>query len=270
MHVVNIRTFGAVGDGVKDDEPAFTKAFETLHACTLYIPNGGYRFARQPAMIKKGIVLRGEPYFRTRLIRDYVPIADDEPFIRSGNTTRFESITIESAPGITGKGYALSIVSDDTALADWVVLRDCMIRGDGTNASSWKRGLHASGINRTGSTLGVRDLSIFNCYLMDCDEHTLFAENVINLFMSGGGVFTNTGAVSKVTITGAVGHQSERVTIQCNIAGSLAFEYTSKAQASGVVDSSVSIDANSSHIFCTLGGSPTVTNASSTSLVLVP
>jgi hypothetical protein len=50
---LNVRAFGAVGDGLSDDQAAITKAVETVtqnKGGVLYFPHGVYRCARQKAM----------------------------------------------------------------------------------------------------------------------------------------------------------------------------------------------------------------------------
>jgi len=49
----DIRDFGAVGDGIADDQPAITRAAQAVaknKGGVLYFPSGTYRCARQPGM----------------------------------------------------------------------------------------------------------------------------------------------------------------------------------------------------------------------------
>src|SRR6476620_1136205 len=57
----DVRAFGAVGDGIADDQPAITLAAEALarnKGGVLYLPAGTYRCARQPSM-RNGIEFIG-------------------------------------------------------------------------------------------------------------------------------------------------------------------------------------------------------------------
>lgn len=65
---VNVRDFGAVGDGVADDTQAFVEA---IAACpphsAIFVPLGRYKITRQLSLDRDNIVLRGEDMFGTVL-----------------------------------------------------------------------------------------------------------------------------------------------------------------------------------------------------------
>lgn len=62
--MVNVRAFGAVGDGVADDQPAFQAAIDSFGtagnslAGRVIVPKGRYRFAR-PLRVKKAVWIQG-------------------------------------------------------------------------------------------------------------------------------------------------------------------------------------------------------------------
>jgi hypothetical protein len=67
MGILNVRDFGAVGDGVTDDFPAFRKALDEIDAAAgndpvrgaiLFVPSGKYRLSQTPK-ITRSIVLEG-------------------------------------------------------------------------------------------------------------------------------------------------------------------------------------------------------------------
>ncbi len=68
---VNVRDFGAVGDGETDDSGAFIDAIKAIPGTggVLFIPQGDY-LVRKKISINKGVLLRGESFDRSRLFFD--------------------------------------------------------------------------------------------------------------------------------------------------------------------------------------------------------
>jgi hypothetical protein len=57
---VNVRAFGAVGDGKSDDTAAFIKAIAAVNEGAVLIPSGRYKITGVVLIHKRGVVLRGE------------------------------------------------------------------------------------------------------------------------------------------------------------------------------------------------------------------
>jgi hypothetical protein len=57
---VNVRDFGAVGDGVTDDSEAFLRAIDAVSDGAVFIPDGRYLLTEVLAITKSRVVLRGE------------------------------------------------------------------------------------------------------------------------------------------------------------------------------------------------------------------
>jgi len=57
---INVRDFGAVGDGLADDTTAFLRAIEAVREGAILIPRGRYRITAMLRVRKRGVVLRGE------------------------------------------------------------------------------------------------------------------------------------------------------------------------------------------------------------------
>lgn len=64
----NVKDFGAVGDGKKDDSEAFQKAIENVREGTLWVPAGRYRITRQLKIVRSQFVIRGEGPEKTVLV----------------------------------------------------------------------------------------------------------------------------------------------------------------------------------------------------------
>src|SRR5690348_7207838 len=55
---VNVKDFGAAGDGIRDDSAAFMKALQSIREGAVWIPPGRYRLTAR-LILKNRIVLRG-------------------------------------------------------------------------------------------------------------------------------------------------------------------------------------------------------------------
>lgn len=65
---VNVKAFGAVGDGESDDTAAFIKAISAVDDGAVLIPSGRYKINGIVRIRKRGVVLRGEGVDRTVLL----------------------------------------------------------------------------------------------------------------------------------------------------------------------------------------------------------
>jgi len=72
---VNVRDFGARGDGEHDDSDAFLKAIASLERGVVFVPPGRYKITKILEIRKSGIVLRGAGPAKTTL---YFPIPLNE------------------------------------------------------------------------------------------------------------------------------------------------------------------------------------------------
>lgn len=63
----NVRTYGAIGDGVADDTAAINKALAEAAPGTVLVPTGRYRITEQLRITRSGVVLRGEGASRSIL-----------------------------------------------------------------------------------------------------------------------------------------------------------------------------------------------------------
>lgn len=82
--IVNVKDFGATGNGVIDDTDAFKKAIEAAENGAVFIPNGTYRIIDQLVIKKSNIVLRGESRDKTIL---YFPLFLNDINPNWGSTT---------------------------------------------------------------------------------------------------------------------------------------------------------------------------------------
>ena len=82
---VNVRDFGAVGDGVADDTAAFAKAVAACpESAAVFVPDGTYALRDWLKITRSGVVLRGQSRERTVL---FFPVGLGEIHPNMGQTT---------------------------------------------------------------------------------------------------------------------------------------------------------------------------------------
>jgi len=123
----SVADYGAVGDGIADDGPAFNAAIDAVATSGevgfVWVPPGDYRIATIVQM-KSGVALQGAGPDRTRLLFELPgfgfrggieftgSIHAEETSVLSGHTLRSREITLASAEGIV-PGTTLWLYQDD-------------------------------------------------------------------------------------------------------------------------------------------------------------
>ena len=67
-NAVNIKDFGALGDGIADDSQALLNAINAIDKGAVFIPAGRYKITKIIEVKKGNIVIRGEGQNKTTLI----------------------------------------------------------------------------------------------------------------------------------------------------------------------------------------------------------
>lgn len=112
-YVINVKSFGAVGDGTTDDTSAFAAAFAAVPAAggTVYVPAGTYIIGSLSRVAKPFLVLRGDGKEVTTLkVKASANLSSSFLYLGSGSTDRI------SVEGITFDGNKSNQASGNTLL----------------------------------------------------------------------------------------------------------------------------------------------------------
>lgn len=150
--VVNVREFGAVGDGVADDSDALTRAAAAIRTGdVLYVPGGRYRFARRHPPGEAAFALTGVSDVEVRFELDAEVVMDNvDPATQTG-----------TSHGIAVYGPASN-----------VSFRNVSIRWMSPTIRSFGDGIRVVGVpvdvgglpaGWTGPSAPVRGVSLSNC-----------------------------------------------------------------------------------------------------------
>jgi hypothetical protein len=137
--ILNVRDYGAVGDGSTNDTKAFVKTVKAAQAngdiSTILIPSGNYRIDSLVIEGLRGIVIKGSGSYRSRLVSSGVA----KNFIQLGKLPeqkkdyqkaalkhcRIENLRIET-PSVIGVGLSLLNAQDN-------IIQSVEVRGFETN-----------------------------------------------------------------------------------------------------------------------------------------
>lgn len=270
--VVNVRDYGAVGDGTTDDTTAVQNAITaaaaggTVAGGTVYFPAGMYK---QTGTWTIGAAVRliglgagpggnttcGDNSEKGAIIEHSfngtsVSIVGVSGNVLAGVGPAVENLMFRqcAGSGTTSQGTALSVVkASDTFAPSWIRIRNVTFEV-GTGKDDWTRAIVLDGsaaATGAGSGGGLRDIWIENIRTTGGTNATeaLLATNVANLFISNSE--TNL-ANSGMTITGPdAARQSAAVHLShVQINGTLALDRVTTMKAVGGLWTSLTTTAN--------------------------
>jgi hypothetical protein len=157
---VNVRAFGAVGDGVTDDRAAFVAALAYVAALAvgpkvLFVPEGTYKFTSNTAItIPNGVSIIGAGRKKTIFtVTTVFGISKWWTHAGSGSVERvtFKTSQVLDYTTLTNTGTPLAITDDD------VIVRDCHFENTSNDGVYWSK-----------STSTLRNISILNNTFKNC------------------------------------------------------------------------------------------------------
>tara|TARA_R110000822_G_scaffold49495_6_gene129729 strand:- start:2651 stop:4354 length:1704 start_codon:yes stop_codon:yes gene_type:complete len=198
---VSVKDFGAVGDGVTDDAPAFRLA--TAVAARVMVPTGTYLFG-SAVVLTNAVELIGDGQGNTWLHRNYSPVNDYDGIfnIRDGGTLiSMRDMTLRSLTGQTG-GCLLSIVNTDAQAIGQFTFTNMGFTTTGTETHEYT--IYMDGTARTTAPIGIRGVDMFGCSVFGGGTSTILAKGVLKWSFIGGGCYPAGGAAtSNVLISGS-------------------------------------------------------------------
>lgn len=169
---MSVLAFGAIGDGVADDTPAFRAAL--VAGASVFVPPGTYRLTAT-------LNVDGATLFGTgpqSILRCDTP--DFDLLEISGSGSRIRNLTISGA-ATTSSTHQTGIITSKTSPPDDFSVTDVRFGGDSTT---------------TGLNVGIK----FEDKARNCRIHNNHFERLLGAHSSGYGILT--GAVDGLTVTG--------------------------------------------------------------------
>lgn len=193
---VNVKDYGAVGDGTTDDTAAFQSAMAIINdkGGVLYVPQGRYKISETLHFTHYGSTLKGETPQGVYL----VPTFGNKPVVEFGNgsvpaliSCRVENIAIvliDVAPTQGNTGIFFNYVVNSSI--DNVIIGECLIGVRLCHAGNTflnNVGVTSNKANSTGFFIGTNSVSINieNCY---AGFMTNAADSSIGLYAGEGNV----------------------------------------------------------------------------------
>lgn len=224
-HIINVKDYGAVGDGVTDDATAFQAAITAAASGSLYIPEGTY-IINSALTVSSAVRFIGDGIFNTSIRRNFSPVADSEGAFNVGELadgTSFDDLGVYSVAGTSG-GCLISVISTAAATPTGFAMNRVWLST--TDTDTHKYGLYLDGSAKTGAPLGLRDVSLLDVWSFGATGGSAFIKSVVNFSWKGGGTFTAGGTAGTVFLTGTAGVPSDSVTIHVPICALLDLDRT--------------------------------------------
>jgi hypothetical protein len=128
----NVRSFGAVGDGVTNDAAAIQAAINALPAGggIVYFPPGTYKVSTKISLPDKSVILSGSGFGSViKLGTSAITLFEAPNGLTVTRVYTFEALRVTGNDG-TNQTFFVNL---DTSGFAWVTCRDCKIGGDNTN-----------------------------------------------------------------------------------------------------------------------------------------
>jgi hypothetical protein len=229
---VNVKWFGATGDGTTDDQAAVQAAinsFGTSFSGTLFFPSGEYLFG-SALSVPRGILLLGDGIPGTAVNSETVK---NNSFLVHGFNGDFITFDGSGVTGvITGSGGGIERLSilNKFGIANSANGRAVVVDGaDATERSTWLRIVDCD-ISRYGSSYGEFSWSI------DIDGSTVTAANggIRDIYLDRVRIASDTGASGSIRLQTAF--NVFMTNIQCNLTkGDILITGSSGAEQSSAV-----------------------------------
>lgn len=172
--VVNVRDFGAVGDGVTDDSPAIVAAAAALKpGCTLFFPTGTYRFAEQRPAARAAIAISGVSDVAVEFGRKAELLMDNLDGDGAG-----------TSHGIVVRGRASGVTLRNVRIR-WKNQPARRSFGDGIRIVGYPSDSAAPPPDWTGSTGCVTDVRILDCEVRSSPQAGVIMMGVARIRLNG-------------------------------------------------------------------------------------
>lgn len=263
---VNLKEFGAVGDGLTDCTSALNAAIAALATTggVIVAPQGTYRFLSAPNALGAGIIIQGAGIasptsgYGTKFVADYLEGTAANGFLTwdgssgtgAGLGGGVRDLTIYKASGQSG-GTAIKFTgTTDNLRAGLNVTARAVVTGGGT----WSHALlvDGSGLTTSGNQ-GIRATYLSDVRFDNCDvlDKTIWLKNATEFMGHGVRVSQGNGAnTSGITVSGSatVNDGSRDVTFAALLCeGDFVTDYATNVSLQGTIGGTVSVSANTTN-----------------------
>lgn len=231
---VNVKDYGAVGDGSTDDTTAINAAITAANNSSVPIyfpqPSVSYRMtASATPLSASGLLVYGDGPDLSVIDVDYTPASSTAAFITmQGGGVQIKDLCIRKANTRTG-GYAITNVWGATSGgSDFSILENVKITGTGGTPGTWARCVNYDGSART-SNIGTRDQQITNCNFFNATEANIFITSGVGFQIIETDVFGGdaTASNANIVVTATATTTTQYLYIQGANIGSLNISSTS-------------------------------------------
>jgi len=219
-HASTIESYGG-GTGL-DNTPALNAAIAASDR-EIVFGRGQYRFDSRPNAIPFGMTIRGAGMSATTITKNYLATSAYQGFLTwTGAAGEFGGgiQDVQIRADVAGGSAVVLTGTDQTHRASVMDFKNLWISG----LVKWDLGFVVLGTNITDPTNGgVRDISVTNLYVFECNGNAVEAWAAKNFWITGGQL----GNYGNVFITGSASQRSEHVFLNISDAGTVYVSFSS-------------------------------------------
>jgi hypothetical protein len=190
---VSVLDFGAVGDGIADDSPAFRLAITASK--NIFVPSGTYLIGSNIDVTTSATFV-GEGVQDTYIHRGYSPAQDYEGIFAFGDgasASGIRNMTLLSKTGQTG-GCLVSIKPTSAGTLGLYRFDNVDFTTDGTSTHAYT--IYMDGTAKTSTPIGIRGVDFTACNVFGGSISTMLIKGVLKFSFVGGGTYPAGGAAT--------------------------------------------------------------------------
>ena len=190
---VSVKDFGAVGDGVTDDAPAFRLAIAASK--NIFVPAGNYLIGSN-IDINTSATFVGEGVQATYIERGYSPAQDYEGIFAFGDGSSASGIRNMTLLSKTGQSGGCLISIKPTATGTLGLYRFDNVDLTTTGTSTHDYTIYMDGTAKITAPIGIRGVDFSACNVFGGGISTILVKGVLKFSFVGGGTYPAGGAAA--------------------------------------------------------------------------
>jgi hypothetical protein len=242
----------------------------------LILDFGDYSFKSMPSTLPFALDIEGVGGPDSKLIRDYQPKSEDEPFLHwSGETGErgggSRDMMVVIGNGTTDGRMIYITGSDELHRPQWMRFEHVEVNGypPSGDGRCW-RTFEINGVNiATQGTQGVRDITLTDCWLYRASDAIVMVRNGTQFSMHGGGCGSRGAGRARIVIDGGGSPLSNTTNFELDtyIAGDVVVRNCDNGHVSGIIGGDLVIEATAGRGKSVALVGAKITNASSAWIV---
>jgi hypothetical protein len=216
LHFIPVALHAAIkaGTDTTDLTSYIQAAVDAAAGRTLYFPKGIYYISTAGGVgIASAVRIVGDGIFNTSIYRNFSPSGDSVGALNIEELADGSSIEDMGIYGVSGTsgGTLVSILATASETPSGCSLKNLWLSTTGSDTQKYS--LYIDGSLKTGSPIGIRDMTLLNVTAFGGATGSAFIKSVQQFGWFGGGIFQAGGTAGTLFVTGTAGVPSNYVSV---------------------------------------------------------